>query len=56
MKKKPKPGRPPTGRVARNIYLEPEQLEAVREHGGGNTSAGVRILIDSHLLKKGRRK
>jgi hypothetical protein len=56
MKKTPKRGRPPTGRVARNVYLEPKQLEAVREYGGGNTSAGVRILIDQHLLKRGRRK
>ena len=52
MKKRPR-GRPATKRQARNVYLEPEQLEAAREHGGGNLSAGLRILIDHHLLKKG---
>lgn len=55
MKKPPKRGRPDTGRTARNVYLEPEQIEAVREFGGGNLSAGIRILIDRHLLKKGKR-
>ena len=51
--KKPKRGRPATDREARNVYLEPAQLEAVREYGGGNVSAGIRILIDRHLLRKG---
>jgi hypothetical protein len=53
----PKPrGRPPTNRIRRNVYLDPSHIEALREFGGGNISAGIRILIERHLTKKRRSK
>lgn len=56
MKKKPKPGRPPTGRIARNVYLEPKHIEYLRTIGRGNISAGIRWIIENFEPKKGRRK
>lgn len=50
---RPRRGRPPvTAETARTIQvrLTERQIEAAREYGDNSLSAGVRRLIDKHLL------